>query len=167
MQAPDGNFYGTTQEGGQNEAGMIFQLSGNTIIPYTWFSSVNGVYPICGLAIGSDGNLWGTCAGGVAGNLYRITTNAVFTAWFPFYRVTDNVYPKGASPRGTLTMGSDGCLYGTTDMGGRTCPEHVALLFGFRRRRGIESSTGPEWPSQALSITPTAWTGRRKRASLK
>jgi uncharacterized repeat protein (TIGR03803 family) len=63
MQGSDGNFYGTTDEGGTNGDGTVFRISpnGNYTNLYSFGSSSNdGQNPLVGLAQGNDGNFYGT-----------------------------------------------------------------------------------------------------------
>ncbi len=72
-QATDGNFYGTTELGGANGAGTIFQLtSGGTLTTLYSFcaqpSCVDGGNPVSGLLQATDGNLYGAASVGGADN---------------------------------------------------------------------------------------------------
>ena len=65
VQAPDGNFYGTTYEGGTNGYGDIFRITTNGILTplYSFTDGRDGADPLAGLAL-ADGILYGTAAGG-------------------------------------------------------------------------------------------------------
>ena len=55
MQSDDGNFYGTTLEGGTNGEGTIFKLTTNgTLTSLFSFSGNNGAIPYAGLCSGTD-----------------------------------------------------------------------------------------------------------------
>ena len=63
----DGNFYGTTSEGGITTSawiygmGTVFQVTTNgTLATLVSFSGTNGVFPQAGLTLGTDGNFYGT-----------------------------------------------------------------------------------------------------------
>ena len=64
VQGSDGNFYGTTYDGGTNNGyGTVFRISpsGSYTNLYSFASSPNdGVNPVAGLVQGSDGNFYGT-----------------------------------------------------------------------------------------------------------
>lgn len=75
-----------------------------------------GAYPSSTLVQGADGNFYGTAAGGgqfSAGNIFRVTPSGILTPIYVFTNGTDGAYPRGA-----LTVGNDGDIYGTTENGG-------------------------------------------------
>jgi len=119
----DGNFYGTTAKGGTNGSGTVFKItaSGSLTTLYS-FSALNGAHdnkdganPNAALAIGNDGNFYGTAYQGGAsasGTVFKITTSGSLTTLHSFSgRLGD-----GANPNG-LVLGSDGNFYGTTTTG--------------------------------------------------
>ena len=116
IQGVDGNFYGTTLQGGAQGYGTVFCLGTNgTLTTLCSFGNTNGSAPRAELVPGSDGNLYGTCsAGGVGGQgtAFKITTNGVLTTllWF------DGL--NGANPASALVQAADGNFYGTTPFGG-------------------------------------------------
>ena len=67
-QGNDGNFYGTTEYGGDlnshdddQESGTIFKLTTNgTLTTLFLFSGINGAVPEAPLTLGNDGNFYGT-----------------------------------------------------------------------------------------------------------
>jgi uncharacterized repeat protein (TIGR03803 family) len=126
----DGNFYGTTETGGNNNLnpgtfsglGTVFMVTTNgTLTTLFSFSGTNGAFPARALTLGSDGIFYGTtCAGGsvaggslnYGGTLFKITTNGILNTLVSFGGSND----KGETPN-TLTQGNDGNLYGTTGGG--------------------------------------------------
>ena len=81
-QATDGNFYGTTELGGANGAGTIFQLSsGGTLTTLYSFcaqtSCADGEKPLAGLFQATDGSLYGATSGGGTNNFGTIFRLAV------------------------------------------------------------------------------------------
>jgi len=122
VEANDGNFYGTTLQGGVDGLGTIFRLTpvGNLSTLCT-FTGTNGAYPTS-LILGSDGVLYGcTTQGGTdfvgpfsgSGTVYKITTNGDFTRLHAFSN-TD-----GSQPKCRLLEVTNGLFYGITYVGGR------------------------------------------------
>lgn len=87
------------------------------------FSGSNGARPIGSLLLAPDGRLWGTTTEGGAngsGVVFRIGTDgAGYTVVHAFAAAaTDGTNADGREPRGPLTVGADGRLYGGTTNGG-------------------------------------------------
>lgn len=120
IQARDGNFYGTSAVGGTNAKGSIFEVTptGTLSTLYSFCSQTNcvdGWIPVGALALGSDGDLYGTAQNGGAnslGTVFKITTTGVYTVLHSFSG-TDGTYPEAG-----LVLGTDGNFYGTTYSGG-------------------------------------------------
>jgi uncharacterized repeat protein (TIGR03803 family) len=119
VQGRDGNFYGTSELGG--DYGMIFRLtpSGGFSILHS-FDSTDGSSPASGLLQASDGDLYGTtyeggsnssCPNG-CGTVFKITLAGALTTLHNFDS-TD-----GANPIAALIQATDGKFYGTTYGGG-------------------------------------------------
>jgi uncharacterized repeat protein (TIGR03803 family) len=127
LEATDGNFYGTTSEGGggpcgdgTSGCGTVFQLSpdGTVTVLYAFQNSTDGRYPFAGLIQAADGNLYGTttiggCSPFCSGTIFQVTLDGTFTSLYAF---ADSTY--GANPYATLIQATDGNLYGTTYYGG-------------------------------------------------
>ncbi len=124
VQGSDGNFYGTTHNGGANDGGTVFKMNpGGALTTLVQFSvrrvSHIGSSPQAGLVQGSDGNLYGTSYEGGAGNygtVFKMTSGAVLTTLVEF--TGNGASNKGSWPRAGLMQGSDGNFYGTTERGG-------------------------------------------------
>jgi uncharacterized repeat protein (TIGR03803 family) len=65
-----GNLYGTTSGGGTNNDGTIFKVvsGSNTFSTVTSFNDTNGAFPLGGLILDGDGNIYGTTSSGGVGN---------------------------------------------------------------------------------------------------
>jgi uncharacterized repeat protein (TIGR03803 family) len=120
VQGSDGNFYGTTLEGGTSGSGTVFRVSpsgSETNLHSFTGSQTDGGYPWAGLVQGSDGSFYGTTFGGGThgkGTIFRISPSGSYTNLYSFIG-----YPTdGYEPQGGLVQGSDGYFYGTTDYGG-------------------------------------------------
>ncbi len=132
IQGSDGNFYGTTEEGGDALAGTVFQLtpSGTLTILYSFCSQpacADGGWPYAGLIQGSDGNFYGTTwAGGanLGGTVFKITPSGTLTTLYSFCSQSfiwgggEIVCTDGDNPYAGLIQGTDGNFYGTTKYGG-------------------------------------------------
>jgi uncharacterized repeat protein (TIGR03803 family) len=118
-EGPDGNLYGTTLFGGQNNAGVLYRVretgSGFQMIHQfcTQTNCADGDVPSL-MVVGPDGNLYGTTLLGGTGNcpsgcgaIFRITPSAgTYEVVFSFNETTSGQYPTG------FVVASDGTLYG-------------------------------------------------------
>jgi uncharacterized repeat protein (TIGR03803 family) len=124
VQAANGEFYGTTYNGGANLSGAIFKVSANGSLTavYSFCSQTNctdGSLPRAGLMQDSNGNLYGTTVGGGANNrgtVFKIAPAGTLTVLYSFCNLTSCT--DGAQPYGGLVQASNGELYGTTFAGG-------------------------------------------------
>ncbi len=123
LQGSDGNFYGTTVEGGANNNGVVFKVtpSGVETVLHSFgtLSSGDAAAPeTAALVQGSDGNFYGTTLDGGANNtgaVFKVTPAGVETVLYSFGSSTGT---DGNEPEGGLTQGTDGNFYGTTRVGG-------------------------------------------------
>jgi uncharacterized repeat protein (TIGR03803 family) len=119
-QGRDGNFYGTTYQGGASGYGTVFRLtpSGTETVLYAFAgSSSDGANPEAGVIQGSDGNFYGsTLQGGASGlgTVFELTPSGTETVLHSFAGAGSD----GANPEANLVQGSDGNLYGSTAAGG-------------------------------------------------
>ena len=119
VQGNDGNFYGTTQNGGNTACnlgcGTIFEISPNGKVTTFNFDGTNGSQPIAGLVQDASGDFYGaTTSGGVydLGTVFKLTPHGRITTLYSFS------VDIGYSPLGGLVLASDGNFYGTTSSGG-------------------------------------------------
>lgn len=111
----DGNFYGTTANGGSSGYGTVFKVTTNgSLTTLVNFNYTNGASP-GRLTLGSDGNFYGTAGGGSSGQglVFKVTTDGTLTTVANFHVWAGNGYVSSA-----LTQGSDGNFYGTAYSGG-------------------------------------------------
>jgi len=123
VQAPDGNLYGTTNQGGPNNNGEIFKMTpaGKITVLHTFDPNgvLDGDLPAADLMVASDGYLYGVNSGGGAGQfgtIFRISTSGSFTKLFDFTGTTGSV--PGAYSATGLTQHTNGSLYGLAYRGG-------------------------------------------------
>jgi uncharacterized repeat protein (TIGR03803 family) len=118
----DAVLYGTTTYGGtSSNLGTVFRLNtdGNDYSVLRRFSgtSGDGKQPLAGVIEGSDGYLYGTThLGGTSGKgtVFKLAKDGS-----QYSIVTHFFGTNGALPKAKLIEGSDGLLYGTTEVGGR------------------------------------------------
>jgi uncharacterized repeat protein (TIGR03803 family) len=126
----NGDFYGTTQAGGNYNGsnceaegcGTVFELepNGTKITLHAFQSGSDGSGPVTGVIFDGAGNLYGTttngggsgCGGAGCGTVFRITPDGTETVLYAFQGGSD-----GAGPFG-VTMNGGGNLYGVTIQGG-------------------------------------------------
>lgn len=117
VQGSDGNFYGTTYQGGALNVGTVFKVSpsGSYTLLYS-FGSVagDGTLPIAGLTAGTDGNFYGVTGNGGTKNtgiIFKITPKGSETLLYNFCSVScyDGIYPT--TP---LLQHTNGKFYGNT-----------------------------------------------------
>jgi uncharacterized repeat protein (TIGR03803 family) len=97
---------------------VVFKLnqSGKVSVLYAFKNIPDGANSESGLALGTDGNLYGTTGYGGKGNggtLFQLTLTAAHKILYYFG-------VKGETPLGTLVQDTDGKFYGTTYAGGRS-----------------------------------------------
>jgi uncharacterized repeat protein (TIGR03803 family) len=119
VQGRDGNFYGTTQNGGNTACssgcGTIFRITPDGKLTMFSFDGTNGSQPFAGLVQDANGDFYGvTLTGGTAneGTVFKITSSGKQTTLFNFNGT------NGKGPTGTLILATDGNFYGTTQSGG-------------------------------------------------
>ena len=116
----DGNFYGTTAQGGSNNWGTIFKLSPDgKLITLHSFSAADGGTPVATLTLGSHGDLYGTTS--YPGTIFKLATNGAFSTLFSFS-------PTSGSSYAGLTLGPDGNFYGSTLGGGTSGAGTIFVL---------------------------------------
>lgn len=122
VQYSDGTFYGTAQQAGRYGEGTVFKITTNgdltTLASFGRAPDGFAAYPSAGLVLAPDGNFYGTTAGGGTngnwGTVFRVTPAGVVTSLLSFNGTNGN------DVESSLTLASDGTLWGTTRYGGAT-----------------------------------------------
>lgn len=118
VQGTDGNLYGMSIYGGANGDGSIFKITTSGVLTVLHnFDGSDGANPCCGLVQASDGNFYGSTLGGggegIFGVVFKITPGGTYTV----LHAIDPSNGDGMGGGSTLTIGSDGKLYGVTASG--------------------------------------------------
>jgi len=124
--ADDGNFYGTTGEGGAAGVGTVFKITptGKLTTLYSFCPQTgctDGDYPYAGLIQATDGNLYGTTVfGGTqgGGSVFKLTLEGKLTTLYSF--CIQAACADGEHPYAGLVQGTSGNFYGITTEGGAT-----------------------------------------------
>jgi len=112
-----GALYGTTDEGGAANLGVVFKfdVAGYKAL-HSFMGGTDGASPYAGVTADSAGNLYGTTYQGGpanAGVVYKLDGSGKETVLYSFTGGVD-----GANPYAGVTLDSAGNLYGTTYQGG-------------------------------------------------
>jgi len=128
VQAANGNFYSTTSAGGDST-----HVDQGTVYEMTPAGSITSLYSFClqtdcpdgktpiGLALGTDGNFYGTTELADAtqkGTIYEITPAGQLTT-LHFFTATNGNFLGGSNPVGPMVLHTNGTFYGLTGLGGK------------------------------------------------
>ncbi len=151
VQGPDGNFYGTSAQGGPTGNGAVFRVTPQGVLT----SLVpNPTTPAADLVVGNDGLIYGmTSAGGAfgAGTVFKMTTGGVLTNFAVFNSV------NAGNPQAGPVLAGDGNFYGASPRGGtnsqgavfRVTPAGVVTTLA-----SFNSSQNIGVPSSGLTLGP-------------
>jgi uncharacterized repeat protein (TIGR03803 family) len=119
VQDPQGNFWGTTFNGGPyRQFGVVFEVTstGGFGVLYGFQGFQDGRQPNAGLVLDAQGNLYGTTRGGGLdqGTIFKVAPNGVETVLHCFVKHKHGAY----KPSGRLIRDAQGNLYGTSIAGG-------------------------------------------------
>ncbi|WP_050734681.1 choice-of-anchor tandem repeat GloVer-containing protein [Methylobacterium sp. ARG-1] len=161
-----GNLYGTTDRGGANDTGTVYELvkGANGYTHQTLFSfaaktgsgNATGAYPTLGLTADGQGNLYGMTGQGGAndtGTVYELVKGAngyTQQTLFSFAANSHSGNATGAYPFSGVTTDAQGNLYGTTSQGGANDTGVV-----FRVSNGNAASPNQSTNPVATNPTPT------------
>jgi uncharacterized repeat protein (TIGR03803 family) len=155
IQGTNGNFYGTTRDGGGVTAGTIFKIS-----PSGEFTQLVGsgfFYPE-GLIQGTDGNFYGTEANGGAGNsgaVFQITPAGDVTIEYSFC----NCGTDGEDPVAPVFQATNGTFYGTTVGGSGTSSDGTVYSLSMGLVPFVQAIPGEGKVGNTIKIIGTALAG--------
>jgi uncharacterized repeat protein (TIGR03803 family) len=133
--ASDGNFYGTTYQGGSGRSGVIYQMTptGTLKVLYNFKDGA----PFAGLVQATDGKFYGAASRGgtgAVGDLFQITSTGKYADLFNFkFRST-----TGESPFVSLFQHTNGTFYSDTYQGGLAsgCNDGCGVLYSLSMQLG-------------------------------
>lgn len=116
-QGRDGALYTTDAYNGTSNAGTVFKMltAGQPTTVYSFCPQTgckDGQYPLGGVALGFDGNLYGTTQGGganAAGTVFKVTSTGTLTKLHDFANGSDDSVPVFPT-----VQGQDGNSYGVS-----------------------------------------------------
>jgi uncharacterized repeat protein (TIGR03803 family) len=161
VQGSDGNFYGTTRDGGPNSNGAVFKItaSGDLNVLHM-FSGQDGDSPVGGMVQGVNGTYYGTTrdggtngytgAGTGCGTIFKITSSGVLTVMHSFNG------QDGSSIESTLLQARDGDLYGTAHDGGAKAFGTVFKITPLGEFTVLHSFVGTDGAGSEAGLTQTA-----------
>lgn len=150
VQAPDGNLYGMTAEGGTGNHGVIFRINpttGNYTKLYD-FDSLNGKRPYGSLCAASNGKLYGMTYEGGSNMAYSKGVLFEYDPYaYSFTKKLDLLTKYVVHPYGSLIQGADGKLYGMAKEGGG---DATGILFNYDYITEtftylMDFYSGPQW----------------------
>jgi uncharacterized repeat protein (TIGR03803 family) len=158
-----GNLYGTTQAGGAENDGVVFEWSatGKETILHSFTGGVDGANPAAGLLLDQAGRaLYGetiqggnsTCSGNFnsgCGTAFKLTVTGMENYDFP------GAGQQGEEPQGGLIRDAQGNFYGTTYYGGTGGFGTVFKIDATGKETLLYSFTGQAdgaWPSAGLVL---------------
>jgi uncharacterized repeat protein (TIGR03803 family) len=134
IQGSNGDFYGTTEQGGSANEGTIFEVTagGKETVLYSFPNQTDGAYPTLPLTQAPNGLLFGAatdCAGGgcAQAGLFDITTKGAYKNLYLYPLVCSNC----GQPEAPLLLSTNGTFYSTTEQGGIGVGSFYSLSNGY------------------------------------
>ncbi len=129
LQTADGMLFGTTAYGGTSDSGAVFRLGtngSNYALLNSFSGGVDGNQPLAGLALGTNGALYGTTRYGGASNAGVAFVLGTSGNGFAVLRSFLASSGDGGQPIAGLRLASDGAWYGTCYYGGDYLSNNVS-----------------------------------------
>ena len=137
----DGNFYGTTRNGGANSYGTIFRITPAGVLTtiYNFTGGNDGAYPYANLIQGPGGVFFGTTTYGGAnglGTVFEVTPAGLLTTLFAFHD------SDASLSESTPVLASSGSFYFTT--GGVGSIYQLAITSGLSSSGSVQLDTAAD-----------------------
>jgi uncharacterized repeat protein (TIGR03803 family) len=169
IQATNGDFYGTTADGGgASEDGTVLKMTpgGAVTTLYSFCSQTNcadGSRPIGGLVQATNGDFYGTTYyGGAssAGTVFKITPGGTLTTLHSFCYPVSPTCADGGFPTAGVIQATNGDFYGTT-IGYADIDDGYGTVFRLSEGLGpfVETQTTSGLVGAAVTILGTDLTG--------
>ncbi|HKN00965.1 MAG TPA: choice-of-anchor tandem repeat GloVer-containing protein [Candidatus Binataceae bacterium] len=161
IQGGDGNFYGTTTDGGANRiGGTVFKItpSGTLTTLYSFCPDCSDGASPNGVIQGGDGNFYGTTTGGPGNEVstvFKLTPSGKLTTLYSFCSQRGTCTCTDGDGPNDLIQGSDGNFYGTTSVGGANGYEYEGGAKGY----GTVFKVGASLPTPTNTPTATSTPG--------
>ncbi|HWY20462.1 MAG TPA: choice-of-anchor tandem repeat GloVer-containing protein [Candidatus Acidoferrum sp.] len=151
--ARDGNFYGTTVQGGVFNWGALYRISPNGVftVLYSFTGGADSGFPEAAPILASDGNLYGTTAGfspDVFPTVYKFSTSGGLSTIYTFSSATDQ-------PTASAVQALNGQLYVAAQRGGPSnCGSITALTTAgvVKGTFNFSCNSGGQEPVGALTL---------------
>lgn len=166
VQGTDGNYYGTTYQGGAHNQGTVFKITPTGVFTllhsfyYGGGTSFDAINPEVGLTLGTDGNFYGVGAGGGtknAGAIFKITPGGTESVLYNFCAVACT---DGFAPATPLVLHTDGKFYGNTNGNSLGGSVFYSLDMGFKPLINLVNWTTKV--GQTVEILGQGFTGATK-----
>lgn len=156
-----GNIYGATNEGGSHGQGTVFELvhsngSWSESILYNFLGGADGAFPLGGVTLGADGNLYGTTSSGGASASGAVFQLVSASGWHDNTLYSFTCGSDGCMPMSGVTFDALGNLYSSTS--GIECANGGA-------GNAFELSSG-NWSYSSLYCFPGNFEGGPNRSTL-
>jgi uncharacterized repeat protein (TIGR03803 family) len=143
VQGTDGNFYGTTVNGGASNQGIVFRITPSGKLTVLYSFGTTGSEPYSPIIQATDGNFYGTTALGGSvgvGIVFKLTPAGNLTVLYNFANGGGPSVPYAG-----LVQATDGYFYGNTYQGGTKSDGAVFRINAkrqFSKLYDFDSTTG-------------------------
>jgi uncharacterized repeat protein (TIGR03803 family) len=171
MQAANGDLYGTSESGGVNGTGTVFQITptGTLTTLYNFCSQydcADGGFPYGALIQATDGNFYGTTSElgfseteeATAGTAFQLTPAGVLTVLHTFCAASQTC-GDGEFPEYALLQATNGDVYGATQQGGEEDNGGVIFMLNMGLSPFVALQTTSGEVGAKVSILGTDLTG--------